>query len=103
MDESGTFSNSSTQTQSGSESAKTGLASVITIGIIIGFLAVVFAATWILIDLVPIPEKLTWLLTEATIGNWILLIGVGLIEFFFALTASIYIWKKGRNYLLERI
>ena len=103
MAEPGTFSDNNTQTQSVSKSAKDNLATVLTIGIIIGFLIIVFAVTWIIIDIIPIPAKWLWLLNDATIGNWILLIGVGLLEFFFALTASIYIWKKGRNYLLERI
>ena len=78
-------------------------ATIITIGIVIGFLIILFAVTIILINLIPIEDKLQWLLEEATIGNWILLVGAGLLEFFFALTVSIYIWKKGRSYLVERI
>ena len=76
MDEPGTFSDNNTQTQSASKSAKDNLATVITIGIIVGFLIIVFAVTWIIIDIIPIPDKWEWLLTDATIGNWILLVFV---------------------------
>ncbi|MHA1650111.1 MAG: hypothetical protein ACTSYB_07945 [Candidatus Helarchaeota archaeon] len=89
--------------ESESKSKKVNIATVLTLGIIVGFLLILFAITIIFVNLIPVPDKLNWLLTEATIGNWILLIGTGLLEFFFALTASIYIWKKGRNYLLKHI
>ncbi|TFG05549.1 MAG: hypothetical protein EU536_01545 [Promethearchaeota archaeon] len=82
---------------------KKNIATLITLGIIFGFLVVIFAITIILINLIPVPDKLSWLLTNATFGNWLLLIGTGLLEFFFALTASIYIWKRGRNYLMTHI
>jgi hypothetical protein len=42
-------------------------------------------------------------LTEATVGNWVLLVGVGLLLFFFALVVCAYIWKKGRGWLLAKI
>jgi hypothetical protein len=82
---------------------KENLASILSIGIILGFLFILFAIIIILINLIPGENKLTWLLTEATFGNWILLVGVGLLVFFFALSVSIYIWKKGRGFLLKRI
>ncbi len=85
------------------KSKKEKVATVLTFGIIIGFLIILFAITIIIINLIPAADKLNWLLTEATIGNWILLIGAGLLEFFLALTICIYIWKKGRNYLLTHI
>jgi uncharacterized BrkB/YihY/UPF0761 family membrane protein len=82
---------------------KENLASILAIGIILGFLFILFAVIVILINLIPGDNKLLWLLTEATLGNWILLVGVGLLVFFFALVVSIYIWKKGRGFLLQRI
>ena len=82
---------------------KENLASILAIGIILGFLFILFAIIIIIINLIPGPDKLEWLLTEATLGNWILLVGVGLLIFFFALVVSIYIWKKGRSFLLKRI
>ena len=86
----------------GPKSKKT-VASILTIGIIFGFLFILFAVIIILINLIPVDNKLLWLLTEATVGNWILLVGTGLLIFFFALVICIYIWKKGRGWLLARI
>jgi hypothetical protein len=105
MEEPGIITNES---QSGSQQKKESkpkesLASILAIGIIIGFLVILFAIIAIIIQLIPSPDKWTWLLTEATMGNWILLIGTGLLLFFFALVISIYIWKKGREFLLKRI
>ncbi|MHA1263884.1 MAG: hypothetical protein ACTSRS_01495 [Candidatus Helarchaeota archaeon] len=85
------------------KTSKKKIATVITLGIVFGFLIILFAITIILINLIPVADKWNWLITEASIANWILLIGVGLLEFFFALTMSVYIWKKGRNYLLKHI
>ena len=82
---------------------KKNLATILTIGIIIVFLVILFAVTLIIINLFPMADKWNWFLYDATIGARILLIGVGLLEFFFALTACIYIWKKGRNYILNHI
>jgi len=81
------------------------IASILTIGIIFGFLFILFAVIIILINLIPGNNKLQWLLSPngATLGNWVLLIGTGLLIFFFALVACIYIWKKGRGWLLARI
>ena len=86
----------------GSKSKKT-IASILCIGIIFGFLFILFAVIIIIINLIPAPNKLNWLLTEATVGNWVLLVGVGLLLFFFALVVCAYIWKKGRGWLLARI
>ncbi|MHA1278032.1 MAG: hypothetical protein ACTSQI_01590 [Candidatus Helarchaeota archaeon] len=82
---------------------KKNLAIVLTIGIIIGFLVILFAITIIIVNLFPMENKWNWFLYEASYGTKVLLVGVGLLEFFFALTASIYIWKKGKNYLLHHI
>lgn len=103
MEEPGILMDDDTQSKSVSSTAKKNLATMLTVGIIIGFLVMLFALTIILIDLIPFDDKLNWLFNTATIGNWILLVGTGMIEFFFALTISVYIWKKGRNYLLKRI
>jgi len=82
---------------------KENLASILAIVFMFGFLIMLFAIIVILINLIPGENKLLWLLTEATSGNWILLVGVGLFVFFFALVGSIYIWKKGRVFILKRI
>lgn len=83
--------------------SKENLASILLLVFIIGFLIILFAMVVIFINLIPGEDKLAWLLTEATVGNWILLVGVGLLLFFFALVGSIYIWKRGRGFLLKRI
>ena len=103
MAEPETMTGGSIQQESVTESTKKRMATILTVGIIIGLLIIIFAVTIIIINSIPVSDKLNWLLTQATIGNWVLLVGIGLIEFFFALTLSIYIWKKGRNYLLKRI
>jgi uncharacterized BrkB/YihY/UPF0761 family membrane protein len=102
MEEPGILRNEKKQQDMGSRSKKV-IASGLTIGIIFGFLFILFAVIIILVNLIPGENKLTWLLTEATLGNWILLVGVGLLLFFFALVICIYIWKKGRGWLLARI
>lgn len=98
-----TMTSESVHDESMSEVTKKRMATILTIGIIIGLLVIIFAVTIIIINLIPGEQKWVWLITTATIGNWILLVGIGLVEFFFALTLSIYIWKKGRNYLLKRV
>ncbi|MDD1776592.1 MAG: hypothetical protein LUQ65_00360 [Candidatus Helarchaeota archaeon] len=105
MDEPGILNNESRGgvQQKKEAKPKENLASILALGIIFGFLFILFAIIIILINLIPGDNKLLWLLTEATIGNWILLVGAGLLVFFFALVVSIYIWKKGRGFLLERI
>ena len=89
--------------ESEAKSAKKGIATVLTLGIIAGFLIILFAVTIMVINIIPGENKLAWLLAEATIGNWILLVGAGLIEFFLALVLCIYIWKRGRNFLIKYI
>jgi len=83
--------------------SKKNLATILSMGIIIGFLVILFAVTIIIINFFPMENKWTWFLYEASIGTRILLIGAGLVEFFFALTVCIYIWKKGQNYLMKHI
>lgn len=105
MDEPGILTNENRSASQEKKEAnpKDNLASILAIGIIIGFLIVLFAIVAIIINLIPSTDKWVWLLTQATVGNWILLVGIGLLLFFFALVVSIYIWKKGRNFLLKRI
>ena len=85
------------------KSKKTTVATVLTVGIIFGFLIFLFAAIVIIINFIPGPDKLDWLLNEATLGNWILLVGSGLLIFFISLTISIYIWKRGRDYFIDHL
>jgi sterol desaturase/sphingolipid hydroxylase (fatty acid hydroxylase superfamily) len=92
----------SSQESEGKKTRKN-IATVLTIGIILGFLIILFAVTIIIINLFPMEDKWNWFLYEASYGIRVLLVGIGLLEFFFALTASIYIWKKGRNYLLNHL
>ncbi|HUY00503.1 MAG TPA: hypothetical protein VMV49_13165 [Candidatus Deferrimicrobium sp.] len=79
------------------------MASVLTSGLIIGFLIVLFAVVIIVINLFPYPDKWEWFLTLAPLGNKILLIGTGLLIFFLSLTVCIYIWNKGRPYFQKRL
>ena len=74
-----------------------------TVLIIVGLLVILFAATIILINLIPYDNKLDWYLYTAPWSNKVLLVGAGLLEFFFVLTLCIYIWKKGRNFLNKHL
>jgi uncharacterized BrkB/YihY/UPF0761 family membrane protein len=108
MDEPGILKNENPephrqQQQQAESKSKENLASILAIGIVLGFLIILFAVIVIIINLLPGEDKLVWLFTEATYGTWILLVGSGLLIFFFALTVSIWIWKKGRGFLLKRI
>ena len=101
MDEPGILKNE--QQQQGESKSKENLASILSIGIVLGFLIILFAIIVIIINLLPGEDKLLWLFTEATYGSWLLIVGGGLLIFFFALTISIWIWKKGRGFLLKKI
>jgi len=91
---------------------KKNLATILTIGIIIGVLIIIFAVNVILINYyLPGDNKWTWYWTPETLipaqemiyGVRILIAGGVAIEFFFVLTLCIYIWKRGRNYLMRHI
>ncbi|MFX1297136.1 MAG: hypothetical protein ACFFD2_20070 [Promethearchaeota archaeon] len=85
------------------EKAKQRMADILTLGIIFGFIILIFALTIVIIDLIPGENKLDNFLTYATWGNWVLAIGAVLLGGFLVATASIFIWRKGRKYLKERI
>lgn len=83
--------------------AKKTIATILILAIIAGILIILFAINWSLIDLLPGVDKWNWFLYETTWGIRILISGAALLEFFFVLTLSIYIWKRGRNYLMKHI
>jgi uncharacterized integral membrane protein len=89
--------------ESSEKKSKKVMANILTCGLIIGFLIIIFAVAIIVINLIPYPDKWDWFLTVATLGNQILLVGTGLLIFFLAITVCIYIWNKGRPYFQERL
>ncbi len=90
---------------------KKNMATILTLGIIIGVLIIIFAVNIILINYLPGENKWTWFWAPETLavpeemiyGVRVLIAGVVAIEFFFVLTLCIYIWKRGRNYLMKHI